>query len=190
MAAQEEDVDDGGRQVPQSLEQIGQWMQAGRNAIENDMTTMTGLEEEGVAYRPRALQDWISSVDKNRKDVQKWMEQNQLDVTQYIESGIYTGDLPELEGTSGPLPLTDMASTYFKGMAKYTTCRDSDEVTARMFLEGRNQDWTGGGLVPHYTMDCHEGVLSIQPVGKKIHKPSYKKTKTGKTKSQKKKKRR
>jgi hypothetical protein len=153
LAAQEEDVDDGKGQVPQSLEQIGQWMQAGRNTIEDDMTTMTGLEEEGVAYRPRALQDWISSVDKNRKNVQKWMEQNQLDVTQYIESGIYTGDMSELEGTSGPLPLTDVASTYFKGMAKYTTCRDREEVMARMFLEGSHQDWTGGGLVPQYTME-------------------------------------
>jgi hypothetical protein len=55
LAAQEEDVDDGQGQVPQSLEQIGQWMQAGRNTIEDDMTTMTGVgvkEErgEGTVY--------------------------------------------------------------------------------------------------------------------------------------------
>ena len=50
MAAQEEEIADGKGQVPQSMEQIGQWMEAGRNAIEDDMTTMTGVgvkEERG-----------------------------------------------------------------------------------------------------------------------------------------------
>ena len=163
MAAQEEDVDDGQGQVPQSLEQIGQWMQAGRNAIENDMTTMTGLEEEGVAYTPCALQDWINSVDKSRKDVQKWVEQNQLDVTRYLGLNDIEGGLPGYERTAKNV--SHPGEVICNAVRNYT----QTNMVQSAFLKGQlveRENWDEVCMFCH-SIECDNNCITDDEVGER-----------------------